>query len=282
MAIRLPPPEPVEGDPFGLHDPLTMGDLIRIENALHEGTVAGAERDRLQAIYDSEAAPLKELGQKMAAIATAAMPKIDFAAFSPKIEMTKMFPALSGIGSLMDAPKFKALGAVTGGLSKFDTAAMFPGLVRFDDLIDKSTLKAFSAFTANVPKLDFPKYEVPGLKAFGEEVLASAMPKVDLSAQSALSEGVEALRRSSAYDVPPLFIDTRPARMEELAELQVTTLEDVCGSLDKLTDAVVASEERAEKRYREQQRSSRIQFWTIVAVTVLVGILGVVAAFVAG
>ena len=282
MAIHLPPSEPVEGDAFGLHDPLTMDDLMRIERALHEGTVAGAERDRLQAIYDREAAPLKELGQKMAAIATAAMPKIDFAAFVPKIDMTKMFPALSGISSLMDAPKLKALGTVTGGLPKFDTAAMFPGLVRVDDLIDKSTLKALDAFTANIPKFDFPKYEVPGLKTFGEEVLASAMPKIDLSARSALSDGVDALRRSRGYDAPPLLIDTRPARMEELAELQVTTLEDVCGSLDKLTDAVVASDERAEKRYREQQRSSRIQFWTIVAVTVLVGILGVVAALLAG
>ena len=42
----------VDGDPFGLHDPITLDDLERIDQALADGTVEGAEETRIAAIRD--------------------------------------------------------------------------------------------------------------------------------------------------------------------------------------------------------------------------------------
>lgn len=46
-------------NPLGLHDPLTLDDLIRIEKALEDGTVEGSEADRLRAIHEEESAKLR-------------------------------------------------------------------------------------------------------------------------------------------------------------------------------------------------------------------------------
>lgn len=46
-------------DPFGLHQPITLGDLERIEAALKNGDVEGEEAERLRSIYDTTMAEFR-------------------------------------------------------------------------------------------------------------------------------------------------------------------------------------------------------------------------------
>ena len=52
--FHMEPAKLIDGDPFGLHEPITMGDLKRIEAALADGTVAGSEAERLRKILNDE------------------------------------------------------------------------------------------------------------------------------------------------------------------------------------------------------------------------------------
>ncbi|MDQ6839668.1 MAG: hypothetical protein M3137_15410, partial [Actinomycetota bacterium] len=81
-TFHIEPARLVEGNPFGLHDPLTLGDLEWIKQALADGSVTGAEAERLRAIRDDESAKLAEAFKGITSNLTAqfgdVLRKIDF------------------------------------------------------------------------------------------------------------------------------------------------------------------------------------------------------------
>jgi hypothetical protein len=74
---------------------------------------------------------------------------------------------------------------------------------------------------------------------------------------------------------PSMFVDERPAHMQELAERQLQ-------ALDTLARAVIESDGRAERRFEESKTMNQAQTRVVVVVTILAALLGgVVGAVIA-
>jgi len=209
-TFHIKPAKLIEGDPFGLHEPLTFGDLERIEQALADGSVTGAEAGRLRAIRDDESAKLAEAFKGITANLTAhygdVLGKVNFGSniveLMPKIDLG---PGLAAMMPKVDVAKL--LGDVTRG--------------RFDPLV-------------SLPDIS-PMFELPSVDG------------LDLD--------------------PSMFVDERPAHMQELAERQLE-------ALDTLARAVIESDERAERRFEESKKMNKSQTRVVVVVTTLAALLG--------
>lgn len=239
--IHITPARLLEDDPFGLHEPLTFDDLERIEQALAEGTVSGAEADRLRAIRDEEPAELAEAFRGIINTLSAhfgdVFPKFDI---GPKY--TDLFPKLDLGLDLTDVlPKLD--------IGRKYTADLFPKL---DIGLDVSAL---------LPKADFAQMLCDAPRS----PIDTLIPLPD-STQERCWSSIESLDLN-------LFVDQRPAHMEQLAERQLEALEAACVSLEATAEAIVKSDQRAEERFEETKRMNRAQTHIVVVVTIVAALL---------
>jgi hypothetical protein len=239
---QLPPPEPVEGDPFGLHDPPTLNDLCRIEEALADGSVNRDEAGRLRAIHEHAWAPMRE--------------------------------QMKSLG-----PIFKLDPKVTAGIN-----------AHFADIIGKTIVRSDFAerIGAGVGQIGADAFKKIGVGLVDTAVmdklkvdLTKLLPEPpSLNMARLLSDG--RLQKRLLPQFPDtdrdIFIDRRPARMEELAEQELTTLADVCSVLSDVARLIEQGDKRAEQRHEAAMRSSRHQFHVLVVVSVVVGMFGIAAA----
>jgi hypothetical protein len=222
-TFHVEPARQVEGDPFGLHDPLTMDDLERIERALADGSVTGAHAERLRAIRDDESARFAEAFKAITARLTAQFGNI--------------------LGGIDVGPKFADLMPKIGfGLNMAEhmpKVDLGPSIGTMMPTVDIANLWGDVAWERFGPLASLPD--------FG--------PILELP-----------LVAGEGFD-PSMFLDERPAHMQELAERQLK-------ALDTLARAVIESDERAERRFEESKRMNRSQTRVVVVVTIVAALLG--------
>ena len=265
--IHITPARLLADDPFGLHEPLTFDDLERIEQALAEGTVSGAEADRLRAIRDEESAELAEafrgITNTLSAHFGEVFPKFDI---GPKY--TDLFPKLDLGLDLTDVfPKFDIGSKYTDLFPKLDLGLDLTDVLPKLDIGRKYTADLF-------PKLDIG-LDVSALlpKADFAQMLCDA-PRSPIDTLIPLPDSTQERSWSSIESLDlNLFVDQRPAHMEQLAERQLEALEAACVSLEATAEAIVKSDKRAEERFEETKRMNRAQTRIVVVVTIVAALL---------
>ncbi len=235
-SFHLAPAEPIDGDAFGLHEPLTLGDVERIEKALADGSVTGAEADRLRAIRDRESAKLTE--------------------------------AFAGITTMLNDHFGDALSKVDLGPKLADlmpTVDLGPKLADLMPTVDLGPKLADL-----MPTVDYPRLP--------NDIATPRLGSIVTASDFETTFQVSAIEPNDAE----LFVDNRPAHMEELAERQLEALNAACDSLEATATAVVESDQRAADRFTESQYMNRSQTHIVVIVTIVAALVsGVVGAMLA-
>jgi len=235
-TFHIEPARLVEGDPFGLHDPLTLGDFERIEQALADGSLTGAEAKRLRSIRNDESAKLAEAFKGITANLTA-----QFGDVLRKIDFGLKFADLT--------PKIDFGPNVAELIPKFDLG---PKLAQLLPTVDLGPSVA-----AMMPKVGIVNH-------LGDVTQERFGPLASLPDTSLMFElpSVDGLNLDAS-----MFVDERPAHMQELAERQLE-------ALDTLARAVIESDERAERRFEESKNMNRSQTRVVVVVTIVAALLG--------
>lgn len=239
-TFHVMPAKLIDGDPFGLHEPPTLRDLERIEQALADGSVTGAEADRLRAIRDEESAELTQAFRGITKTLNA-----HFGDVLTKMDMGSKYADLR--------PKFVMGPKIADLLPKSDFAPKIADLLPKTDFAPK--------IADLLPKIEFASLLGDLARPqLGSLVLSpDATPKFELSAIEPLDF--------------KLLVDERPAHMEELAERQLVALNAACASLEATADAIVKSDQRAEERFAESRHMNHSQTRTVVIVTIVAALL---------
>lgn len=230
----MEPAKLIDGDPFGLHEPPTLGDFERIEQALVDGSVRGAEADRLRTMRDAETAKLAEAFKSITTLLND-----HFGAVLTKMEV---------------GPKLDDL------IPEFDIAPKLVDLLPNCDLAPR--------LHDLMPRLDFGPQVAELLPRIDYARLADHITCPQISSLVSVP-GVTSMLEGPV--MTPIdfesFVDDRPAHMEELAERQLEALNAACASLEATAQAIVESDKRAEERFADTKLMKRSQTRTVVIVT---------------
>lgn len=112
-TFSVRPARLIEGDPFGLHDPLTLQDIVRIERALADGSIEGVEAERLRTIYQEHQREFAKALAPAVKVLTDSIPRIDVFAMLPKVDLSEPLRSVQEAVSRPLVESFKSIGAAT-------------------------------------------------------------------------------------------------------------------------------------------------------------------------